>query len=91
MMANEYNDYEITCCDCNNPFTFSAGEQQFFAERKPVPFTPPKRCKPCRDQRKAQKQPQQDAYSQPEPNVWVDDGRDDDRGNRKERGRRRSR
>jgi len=47
-----YEDKELTCSDCNQPFTFSGGEQRFFAERQ---FTPPKRCKPCRDQRKARR------------------------------------
>lgn len=32
---------------------FSVGEQKFFAEKG---FTPPSRCKPCRDKRKAQNQ-----------------------------------
>lgn len=50
---SEYTDQELSCKDCNNTFTFTAGEQQFFAERQ---FTPPVRCKPCRDIRKAQKE-----------------------------------
>ena len=49
---SEYTDREINCKDCKTPFTFTAGEQQFFAERQ---FTDPVRCKPCRDVRKAQK------------------------------------
>ena len=48
----EYEDMEIVCADCNKPFVFEAGEQQFYAERD---FTPPKRCKPCRDERKARR------------------------------------
>lgn len=51
-MSTEYTDQDITCKDCRNTFIFSAGEQQFFAERQ---FTTPVRCKPCREQRKAQK------------------------------------
>lgn len=46
----EYEDMEIICVDCKKPFVFEAGEQKFFAEKG---FTPPKRCKPCRDERKA--------------------------------------
>lgn len=50
---SDYTDREITCKDCKTPFTFTAGEQQFFAERQ---FSDPVRCKPCRDYRKAQKE-----------------------------------
>lgn len=47
-----YEDKSITCVDCGAEFTFSADEQQRFAERG---FTnEPKRCKTCRDARKAQ-------------------------------------
>ena len=45
-------DKEITCKDCNQSFTFTAGEQEFFQERG---FSEPIRCKPCRDIRKSQK------------------------------------
>ncbi len=43
------SDTEITCQDCSTPFLFSAQEQEFYAEKG---FTPPKRCKHCRDVRK---------------------------------------
>jgi hypothetical protein len=43
-------DKTLTCADCSQPFTFSAGEQQFFQERG---MTEPKRCKECRQARKA--------------------------------------
>jgi hypothetical protein len=46
-------DQVIQCRDCPNQFTFTAGEQAFFAERQ---FTPPTRCKPCRQRRKAEKE-----------------------------------
>ena len=49
----EYTDQEITCKDCKTPFTFTVGEQQFYAERQ---FSNPVRCKPCREVRKAQKE-----------------------------------
>ncbi len=49
----EFIDREITCKDCHTPFVFSAGEQQFFAERQ---FSDPARCKPCRDAKRAQKE-----------------------------------
>jgi CxxC-x17-CxxC domain-containing protein len=47
-----FEDKTIVCVDCGAQFTFTADEQQRFAERG---FTnEPKRCKTCRDQRKAQ-------------------------------------
>ena len=49
----EYTDKDITCKGCKQPFTFTAGEQAFYAERQ---FSDPVRCKPCREQRKAQKE-----------------------------------
>lgn len=50
---SDYTDREITCKDCKSTFTFTAGEQEWFADRQ---YTDPARCKPCRDQRKAQKE-----------------------------------
>ncbi|MEI8196761.1 MAG: CxxC-x17-CxxC domain-containing protein [Phycisphaerae bacterium] len=47
-----YEDKTIVCVDCGAEFAFTADEQQRFAERG---FTnEPKRCKTCRDARKAQ-------------------------------------
>ena len=43
-------DLEITCSECNSPFTFSEREQEYYRERN---LTHPKRCKPCRDARRA--------------------------------------
>lgn len=43
-------DKTLTCADCSQPFTFSAGEQQFYQERG---MSEPKRCKECRQARKA--------------------------------------
>lgn len=45
-------DKMLTCQDCDEEFEFTEGEQAFFEEKK---FTPPKRCKPCRDKKKAQR------------------------------------
>ncbi|HVS71225.1 MAG TPA: CxxC-x17-CxxC domain-containing protein [Phycisphaerae bacterium] len=46
-----YEDKTIVCVDCGAEFTFTADEQQRFAERG---FTnEPKRCKTCRDAKKA--------------------------------------
>jgi CxxC-x17-CxxC domain-containing protein len=49
----EYQDREITCLDCGQPFVFTAGEQEFYA-RKGFKEEP-KRCKSCRDQRKVRR------------------------------------
>ena len=43
-------DQTLTCVECQREFEFTAGEQTFFAEKG---FTPPKRCKPCRDKKRA--------------------------------------
>lgn len=45
-----FADREITCLDCNQPFVFTAGEQEFY-DRKGFKEEP-KRCKNCRDSRK---------------------------------------
>ena len=48
-----YEDRAITCADCGQEFTFTASEQAFYAEKG---FTDaPKRCKVCRQARKAQR------------------------------------
>lgn len=48
-----YTDEILTCVDCNAQFTFSAGEQEFFAAKG---FTnKPNRCPDCRAARKAQR------------------------------------
>jgi CxxC-x17-CxxC domain-containing protein len=48
-----YEDRNIACADCGQEFVFTASEQAFYAEKG---FTdPPKRCKPCRQARKAQR------------------------------------
>lgn len=43
-------DRTLTCADCAQPFTFTGAEQDFYAERG---YQEPKRCKPCRESRKA--------------------------------------
>ena len=49
-MSN-FEDQTRTCVDCEQEFTWTAGEQEFFHEKG---FTdPPKRCKECRQARKA--------------------------------------
>jgi len=43
-------DKTLTCADCGQTFTFTASEQDFYAERG---FTEPRRCPSCRAARKA--------------------------------------
>lgn len=45
-----YEDKTLVCKECGNEFTFTQGEQEFYAEKG---FTnEPQRCKACRDARK---------------------------------------
>ncbi len=46
-----YEDKVLVCKECNNEFVFTAGEQEFYAEKGFV--NEPQRCKACRDKRKA--------------------------------------
>ena len=48
-----YTDKTLTCVDCGATFTFSASEQETFAQRGYT--NEPKRCSTCRDARKAQR------------------------------------
>ena len=48
----QFQDQTLTCMDCGNPFTWTASEQQFYADKG---FTnPPKRCPEDRKKKKAQ-------------------------------------
>ena len=42
-----YEDKTLVCKDCGAEFVFTAGEQEFYAEKGFV--NEPKRCKSCRD------------------------------------------
>ena len=44
-----YEDKTLVCKECGNEFVFSAGEQEFYAERGFQ--NEPQRCKACRDAR----------------------------------------
>jgi CxxC-x17-CxxC domain-containing protein len=46
------SDRTLTCRDCGQEFTFTAGEQAFYQERG---FSEPQRCPNCRASRKAQR------------------------------------
>jgi CxxC-x17-CxxC domain-containing protein len=43
-------DKTLTCVDCQQEFSFTASEQQFYADRQ---FSEPRRCSSCRATRKA--------------------------------------
>ena len=45
-----YEDKTLICKDCGKEFVFTAGEQEFYAERGFQ--NEPQRCKTCRDARK---------------------------------------
>ncbi len=47
-----YQDQTLTCRDCNETFTWTASEQQFFAEKG---FSAPVRCQACRKAKKEQR------------------------------------
>lgn len=46
-----YQDKTLKCKDCGNDFVFTAGEQEFYAEKGFQ--NEPQRCKACRDARKS--------------------------------------
>lgn len=46
------SDRTLTCRDCGQEFTFTAGEQDFYTQRG---FSDPQRCPDCRAQRKSQR------------------------------------
>ena len=48
-----YEDKTLTCVECGASFTFSAGEQEFFAAKGLT--NEPKRCPNCRQSRKQQR------------------------------------
>jgi hypothetical protein len=51
-MSDEYyEDKELICVDCKNPWIFTGGEQRFFAEKG---LHAPKRCKDCRQKKREQ-------------------------------------
>ena len=55
-----FTDKSITCPDCGSTFTFTAGEQEFFASKG---FTnDPKRCPKCRQAKKQQRGGSQGGY-----------------------------
>ncbi len=55
----EYTDKTLVCRTCGKEFTFTAGEQAFYAERG---YTEPKDCKECRDAKKAARNNEKQAW-----------------------------
>ena len=47
-----YQDRTLTCVDCSQPFIWTEGEQEFYAQRGLT--NEPRRCPDCRRARKAQ-------------------------------------
>lgn len=47
-----FTDKTLTCQDCNQQFSFTADDQEFFAGKG---YTEPKRCPACRAVRKAER------------------------------------
>jgi hypothetical protein len=60
-------DKTLVCRDCGGEFVFTAGEQEFFAQRG---FSEPIRCKSCRDVRKTQKADRGFEQSSDRRNRW---------------------
>jgi CxxC-x17-CxxC domain-containing protein len=62
-----YEDRTLNCLQCGEPFVFSAGEQEFFAQRGLG--SEPKRCKACRQTAKQKRgpagKPQRGEYRSP--------------------------
>ena len=44
-----FEDKIIKCCDCQESFKFSAGEQLYYHQKGLIE---PRRCRPCRELRK---------------------------------------
>ncbi|MBI2590001.1 zinc-ribbon domain containing protein [Candidatus Berkelbacteria bacterium] len=51
----EYQDQTLTCRDCGNTFTWTAGEQDFYATKG---LSAPTRCKECRAKKRAERDSQ---------------------------------
>ena len=56
-----YTDKTLKCKECGNEFIFSAGEQEFYAQRGFV--NEPQRCKECRDARKNKSRTQKEMFT----------------------------
>src|SRR5213082_628485 len=71
-------DTTLTCRDCGQAFTFTSGEQAFYASRG---FSEPSRCADCRAARKAQREGGGSSYSSYSSSAY-DSGYSSSRGER---------
>lgn len=72
-------DKTLTCADCGQTFTFTASEQDFYAERG---FSEPRRCPSCRAARKAARNAEGGGYSSGGYGGYSSDGYGSRRGPR---------
>ena len=56
-----FQDKTLTCKECGNEFVFTAGEQEFYAEKGFQ--NEPQRCKACRDARKNATKTQREMFT----------------------------
>ena len=56
-----YQDKTLVCKDCGAEFVFTAGEQEFYAEKGCQ--NEPQRCKNCRNARKNASKPQREMHT----------------------------
>lgn len=56
-----YEDKTLVCKECGAEFVFTAGEQEFYAEKGFQ--NEPQRCKACRDARKADKKAEREMFT----------------------------
>lgn len=56
-----YNDKQLVCKECSSEFTFTTGEQEFYAERGFA--NEPQRCKNCRDARKQNQRAEREMFA----------------------------
>lgn len=55
--GHQYADRDLICGDCGRSFNFSAGEQEFFADKGYK--NDPKRCRVCRKKRQTSREERQ--------------------------------
>jgi putative zinc ribbon protein len=58
-LGNSAEYEQRTCCDCGDTWMLSRGEREFFAGRG---LSEPRRCKPCRAAKRAERLQQQDRF-----------------------------
>lgn len=61
-------DKVLTCKDCNSTFTFTVGEQQFYAEKGFM--NEPARCPECRKAKKANMRRNNNSMGGQKQNHW---------------------